>query len=99
MIADETSEESADHVRSYGQTPGYTFATLEISNKRREYLKQIFKNFRSSDCYLQLESMKKESLVIANQLCCGEYVLELCTNRPSRSGRCLASSWMCGSIT
>jgi len=71
-IADETSEKSADHVKSYGQTPGYTRATLEISNKRQEFLEQIFKNFRSSDCYLQLESMKKESLVIANQLCCGE---------------------------
>ena len=30
--------------------------------------------------------MKEESLVIADQLCRGEYVLELCTHRPSRQG-------------
>src|SRR3990167_6533938 len=33
----------------------------------------------SSDWSLQLDSMKSESLVIADQLCRGEYVLELCT--------------------
>ena len=30
--------------------------------------------------------MKLESLVIAGQLHCGEYVLESCTHRPSRQG-------------
>ena len=30
-------------------------------------LEQIFKNRLGSDCSLQLESMKQESLVIANQ--------------------------------
>jgi len=63
---------------------GYTFATMEMNS--------IFKNFLSSDCLLQLEGIKEESLVIANQESCGEYVLELCTHRPSRSGRALASS-------
>ena len=38
----------------------------------------------SSDWSLQLDSMKKESLVNADQLCRVEYVLELCTHRPSR---------------
>ena len=38
----------------------------------------------SSDWSLQLDSMKLESLVSANQLCCAEYVLESCTHRPSR---------------
>ena len=33
----------------------------------------------SSDWGLQLDPMKEESLVIADQLCRGEYVLELCT--------------------
>ena len=37
----------------------------------------------SSDCRLQLAYMKLESLVIAGQLYCGEYVPEPCTHRPS----------------
>jgi hypothetical protein len=37
----------------------------------------------SSDWRLQLASMKPELLVIANQPCGGEYVLESCTHRPS----------------
>ena len=37
----------------------------------------------SSDWSLQLDSMKLELLVIANQPCRGEYVLGACTHRPS----------------
>ncbi len=37
----------------------------------------------SSDWSLQLDSMKLESLVTADQLRCGEYVPEPCTHRPS----------------
>ena len=37
----------------------------------------------SSDWSLQLDSMKSESLVIANQQCRGECVLGDCTHRPS----------------
>jgi len=37
----------------------------------------------SSDWSLQLDSMKSESLVIANQLRRGEYVLESCTHNKS----------------
>ena len=40
----------------------------------------------SSDWSLQLDSMKSESLVIAHQPRCGEYVPESCTHRPSRQG-------------
>ena len=40
----------------------------------------------SSDWGLQLAPMKPESLVIANQLRCGEYVLESCTHCPSSQG-------------
>ncbi len=40
----------------------------------------------SSDCRLQLAYMKLESLVIADQLCRGEYVPEPCTHRPSSHG-------------
>ena len=38
----------------------------------------------SSDRCLQLDTVKSESLVIADQHCCGEYVLGPCTHRPSR---------------
>ena len=37
----------------------------------------------SSDWSLQLDSMKLELLVIANQQCRGEYVPGPCTHRPS----------------
>ena len=37
----------------------------------------------SSDCSLQLDYMKLELLVIANQQCRGEYVPGPCTHRPS----------------
>jgi hypothetical protein len=37
----------------------------------------------SSDWSLQLDSMKAELLVIANQQCRGEYVPGPCTHRPS----------------
>src|SRR5262249_36594475 len=38
----------------------------------------------SSDRGLQLDPVKLESLVIADQQCCGEYVPGPCTHRPSR---------------
>ncbi len=47
---------------------------------------RISKSSLSSDCSLQLESMKSESLVIANQQRRGEYVPGPCTHRPSRHG-------------
>ena len=40
----------------------------------------------SSDWSLQLDSMKLELLVIANQPCRGEYVPGPCTHRPSSHG-------------
>ena len=43
----------------------------------------------SPDWSLQLDSMKSESLVIADQQCCGEYVPGPCTHRPSHHG-----SWL-----
>ena len=42
----------------------------------------------SSDCPLQPEGMKLESLVIVDQLRHGEYVPGPCTHRPSRHGSC-----------
>ncbi len=44
----------------------------------------------SSDCRLQLACMKVESIVIAGQPHCGEYVPGFCTHRPSHHG-----SWLC----
>jgi hypothetical protein len=51
--------------------------------------KLIFKHTLSSDCRLQLAYMKVESLVIAGQLYCGEYVPGPCTHRPSHYGNWL----------
>ena len=50
----------------------------------------ILKSRLSSDCTLQLECMKAESLVIVDQLRHGEFVPGPCTHRPSRRG-----SWEC----
>jgi len=47
---------------------------------------QSFKAGLSSDWSLQLDSMKLESLVTANQLCRGEYVLKPCTHCLSHQG-------------
>ncbi len=63
---------------------GYTRATMD-STKGCQTVRwsKTHKTVRSSDCSLQLDYMKLESLVIANQQCCGEYVLGSCTHRPS----------------
>ena len=42
------------------------------------------KPHRNSDCRLKPACMKPESLVIAGQPNCGEYVPGPCTHRPSR---------------
>jgi hypothetical protein len=47
---------------------GYTRTTMAVTTgKQRGNLEQILKNCLSSDCPLQLEDMKSESLVIADQ--------------------------------
>ncbi len=66
---------------------GYTRATMGGTNRceaaRRS---ESEKPPLSSDCSLQLDCMKVESLVIADQLRRGEYVPGPCTHRPSRHG-------------
>ena len=62
---------------------GYTRATMAEQRERDREVEPIPKNSLSSDRSLQLDSMKVESLVIADQLCCGEYVPGPCTHRPS----------------
>ena len=64
---------------------GFTHATMAGTEgcdavRRGESLKAGL----SSDRCLQLDTVKLESLVIADQQCCGEYVLGPCTHRPSR---------------
>jgi hypothetical protein len=48
--------------------------------------RQSLKARPSSDCSLQPDYMKLESLVIADQPCRGEYVPGSCTHRPSNHG-------------
>ena len=64
---------------------GYTRATM-AGTKRKCNIARWSKSHKaglSSDWSLQLDSMKAELLVIADQPCCGEYVPGSCTHRPS----------------
>ena len=66
---------------------GYTRATMvgtEGSDPAK--VSESQKADLSPDWSLQLDSMKSESLVIADQLCRGEYVPGPCTHRPSHHG-------------
>ena len=66
---------------------GDTRATM-AGTKRRESARRSksHKAGLSSDKSLQLDSLKLELLVIANQPCRGEYVPGSCTHRPSHHG-------------
>ena len=73
---------TSNHHAPYGL--GYKRATMagtKSSNAVRRSKSQ--KAGLSSDCSLQLDFMKLESLVIADQLRCGESVPGVCTHRPS----------------
>ncbi len=81
-------EEGEDDVKSswplrLGQHTCYNGQDNETQYREVE---QIYKPGLSSDCSLQLENMKLESLVIVDQLCYGEYVPGSCTHRPSHHG-------------
>jgi hypothetical protein len=69
-------------------TLGYTRNTM-VGTIRSDPAKasESVKPNLSSDCRLQLACMKSELLVIANQLCGGEYVPGPCTHCPSRQER------------
>src|SRR2546429_9182962 len=63
---------------------GYTRATMAgTKGSDAARWRQSQKTSLSSDCSLQLDCMKSESLVIADQQRCGEYVPGPCTHRPS----------------
>ncbi len=76
---------TSSHHGPYGQ--GYTRATMAGTEGCQPARgSQSQKAGRSPDWSLQLDSMKSESLVIANQHCRGEYVPGSCTHRPSHHG-------------
>ena len=74
---------TSNHHAPYVQ--GFTHATMAGTVRVRHCeVELIVKASLSSDWGLQLDPMKSESLVIADQQCCGEYVPGPCTHRPSR---------------
>ena len=75
---------TSSHHAPYVQ--GFTHATM-AGTKGCDAVRlseSFFKAGLSSDRGLQLDPVKSESLVIADQQCCGEYVPGPCTHRPSR---------------
>ena len=81
------SEEGGDDVKSSCPLcPGlHTCYNGRYKGLRcREVERILFKAGLSSDRGLQLDPVKSESLVIADQQRCGEYVPGPCTHRPSR---------------
>ncbi len=76
---------TSSHHGPYGQ--GYTRTTMVgTEGCKPATVSQSQKPYLSPDWSLQLDSMKSESLVIADQHCCGEYVPGPCTHRPSHHG-------------
>ena len=76
---------TSSHHGPYGL--GYTRTTMDgTEGSKPARWSQSLKAVRSPDCSLQLDCMKSESLVIADQHCCGEYVPGPCTHCPSRHG-------------
>ena len=66
---------------------GVTRATMaSTKGSQPAMVSQSRKVGLSSDRSLQLDSVKAESLVIAGQPYCGEYVPGPCTHRPSHHG-------------
>lgn len=64
---------------------GDTRATMDrTKGSETEKRSESHKPILNSDCRLQPAYMKLESLVIAGQPNCGEYVPGSCTHRPSR---------------
>ncbi len=79
---------TSSHHGPYGL--GYTRATMVGTEGCEAAMwSQFQKADRSPDCRLQLDCMKSESLVIANQNVAVKYVPGPCTHRPSHHG-----SWL-----
>ena len=79
-------EEGGDDVKSvWPLRPGlHTYYNAQHNVNRNREVEEISKTGLSSDCSLQLDYMKLESLVMAYQLRRREYVPGPCTHRPSR---------------
>ncbi len=76
---------TSSHHGPYGL--GYTRATMVGTEGCKPARgSQSHKADLSPDRSLQLDCVKSESLVIANQQCRGEYVPGPCTHRPSHHG-------------
>ena len=84
-------EEGGDDVRSVWplRLGLHTYYNARYRGKQDREVEQILKTEPSSDCSLQLDYMKLESLVMAYQLRRREYVPGPCTHRPSRHLSCL----------
>ena len=73
---------TSSHHAPYVQ--GYTHATMAATKRSKPATgSESQKSKLSSDRGLQLDPVKLESLVIADQQCRGEYVPGPCTHRPS----------------
>ena len=81
-------EEGGDDVKSARPLrPGrHTCYNGGYRGQRYRDVERISKVRLSSDWSLQPDFMKMDSLVIADQPCCGEYVPGPCTHRPSSHG-------------
>ena len=81
-------EEGGDDVRSVWplRLGLHTYYNAQHNENRYRKVEEICKTGPSSDWRLQLASMKSESLVMAHQLRCREYVPGSCTHRPSHHG-------------
>ena len=86
-------EEGGDDVKSARplRSGRHTCYNGRYRGQRRSDAERISKICLSSDRSLQPDFVKMDSLVIADQPCCGEYVPGPCTHRPSSHGsqRCL----------
>ena len=81
-------EEGGDDVRSVWplRLGLHTYYNAQYNVNQYREVEEISKTGLSSDCGLQLAHMKLESLVMAHQLRCREYVPGSCTHRPSHHG-------------
>jgi hypothetical protein len=88
QTACDKQEEGGDDVKSvWPLYPGlHTCYNGRYRRKQDREVEQIPKTGPSSDCSLQLDCMKPESLVTVHQLRHREYVPGPCTHRPSHHG-------------
>ena len=90
-------EEGGDDVKSvWPLRPGlHTCYNAQYNVNRYREVEGILKTGLSSDCSLQLDYMKLESLVMAHQLRRREYVPGSCTHRPSHHGSRSHPKYLC----